>query len=74
MDLEDLLYPWKTKDPPDWAIERYNLDHNIKDNFEDSLYYEWIKGHDQKINRLQKEMIYAQEQIEQLKKYNDSSI
>ena len=34
MDLEDMLYPWKTKDPPDWAIERYNLDHNIKDNFE----------------------------------------
>ena len=67
MDLEDMLYPWKTKDPPDWAIKRYNLDHNIKDTFEDSLYYEWIKSHDQKINRLQNEMIYVQEQITKLK-------
>ncbi len=68
MDLEDMLYPWKTKDPPNWAVERYNLDHGIKDSIEDSFYYEWIMAHDQKINRLQNEMIHAQEQIKELKK------
>ena len=66
-ELEHTLYPWKTNNPPDWAVERYNLDHGIEED-ENSLYYEWIKSHDQKINRLQNEMIHAQEQIKELKK------
>ena len=28
-ELEHVLYPWKTKSPPNWAVERYGLDHHI---------------------------------------------
>lgn len=66
MELEYMLYPWKTREPPDWAIKRFNLHHGIVDEVEDSLYYDWIKAHDQKIDRLQSEMIYAQNEIKRL--------
>jgi len=68
MDLEDMLYPWKTKDPPDWAIERYNLDHGIKDQVEDSIYYGWIQSHDQKLNKVEENIINLYKEIELLKK------
>ena len=73
MDLEDMLYPWKTKDPPDWAIEKYNLDHGIIDTFENSLYYQWIKSHDQKLNKAEENIVNLYKEIELLKQ-NDSSI
>lgn len=68
MELEYMLYPWKTKEPPAWAIERFNLDHHIVDEIEDSFYYNWIKSHEEKISRLQTEMIYAQKEIIRLTK------
>ena len=73
MDLEDVLYPWKTKDPPNWVVERYNLDHGIKDQVEDSIYYGWIQSHDQKINKVEENIINLYKEIELLKQ-NDSSI
>ena len=72
MELEDILYPWKTKDPPSWAIERYNLDHGIEDEFENSIHYGWIRSHDQKINKLEENIINLYKEIELLKKNDDS--
>tara|TARA_B100000214_G_scaffold374249_1_gene356470 strand:- start:55 stop:312 length:258 start_codon:yes stop_codon:yes gene_type:complete len=71
-ELEHTLYPWKTNNPPDWAVERYNLDHGIEED-ENSLYYEWIKSHDQKINKVEENIINLYKEIELLKQ-NDSSI
>ena len=68
MELEDKLYPWKTNSPPEWAINRYNLDHEIIDEYEDHIHYNWIKSHDEKINRLQSEMIYVLSEIKKLDK------
>jgi|TARA_R100000479_G_scaffold175725_1_gene127540 hypothetical protein len=67
MDLEDMLYPWKVKDPPNWAVERYNLDHGIRDQVEDSIYYGWIRSHDQKINKVEEHIINLYKEIELLK-------
>ena len=72
-ELEYRLYPWKTSTPPSWAGERYNIDADIIsddhvfDN--DSLHYDWLKSHDDKINRLQTEMIWARDEIHKLKKH-----
>jgi|TARA_S200002703_G_C3603312_1_gene185213 hypothetical protein len=72
-ELEYRLYPWKTSTPPSWAVERYNIDADIIsddhvfDN--DSLHYDWLKSHDDKINRLQTEMIWATDEIHKLKKH-----
>ena len=66
MELEYKLYPWKTNSPPEWAINRYNLDHEIIDEYEDHIHYNWIKSHEQKINRLQSEMIYVLSKIKKI--------
>jgi len=67
MELEYQLYPWKTADPPQWAVERYNLDHGIRDQFEaDEFYFGWIKMHKEMIERLQEEMIHIQEKVRKL--------
>ena len=29
-ELEYSLYPWKTKEPPQWAIERYNYTSEVE--------------------------------------------
>ena len=72
-DLEYKLYPWKTSTPPAWAAERYGADASIiHDDHEfnnDSLHYDWLKSHDDKINRLQSEMIWAQKSIQKLEKH-----
>ena len=61
-ELEYILYPWKLNSPPQWAIDRYRLnehnEHN-EDILDDGYYYEWIKSHDEKINKLQEDMIYT---------------
>ena len=68
MELEYKLYPWKTDTAPECAVERYNLDHEILDEYEDHIHYNWIKSHDEKINRLQSEMIYVLSEIKKLDK------
>ena len=67
MELEYQLYPWKTSNPPSWAVERYNLDHGITDDYEDHMHYGWLKSHDDKSDRIQKEMIYALDEIRKLR-------
>ena len=66
MELEDMLYPWKTSTPPSWAIEQHNLPDHRDDELDDILYREWVKAHDDKIGRLQTEMISVQNQIHKL--------
>ena len=68
MELEYKLYPWKDNTPPEWAISRYNLDHEIVDEYENHMYYTWIKSHDEKINRLQLEMLSVQKQLNEIEK------
>tara|TARA_B100000902_G_scaffold248791_1_gene235441 strand:- start:5244 stop:5507 length:264 start_codon:yes stop_codon:yes gene_type:complete len=61
-ELEYILYPWKTSTPPAWAIKKWNLNDetNTDGEIEESvLNYDWLKSHDDKINRLQNEMIYV---------------
>ena len=73
MELEYELYPWKSKDPPQWAVERYNLDSGIRDPFEaDEFYFGWIKMHKEMIERLQTEMISVQKQLSELKNHDHS--
>jgi len=66
-ELEDILYPWKTSTPPSWAIERYNLPDHHEDELDEIIYKQWIKAHDEKIGRLQSEMITVQREIHKLK-------
>ena len=66
MELEDMLYPWKTSTLPSWAIERHNLPDHSDDELDEIIYKEWIRSHDDKISRLQSEMITVQHQIHTL--------
>ena len=66
-ELEDILYPWKTSTPPSWAIERHNLPDHHEDELNEIIYKEWIRAHDEKIGRLQSEMITVQREIHKLK-------
>jgi hypothetical protein len=66
-ELEDILYPWKTSTPPTWAIERYNLPDHHEDELDEIIYKQWIRAHDEKIGRLQSEMITVQREIHKLK-------
>ncbi len=71
-ELEYRLYPWKTSTPPAWAVERYNIDSTFSDDHDldnDSLHYDWLKSHDDKINRLQTEMIWVRDEIHKLEKH-----
>ena len=62
-ELEYHLYPWKEEKPPEDIMQRYNLpDINLDKN----LQYDWIQSHDQKISRLQEEMIWVQQEIHKL--------
>ena len=62
-ELEHILYPWKTSTPPPWAIDRYNLPDHYDSELDEIIYKEWIKAHEEKISRLQSEMIYITEEV-----------
>jgi len=66
MEIEDTLYPWKTSTPPSWAVERHNLPDHSDDELDEIIYKEWIRSHDQKINKLEENMILAFKQIHKL--------
>ena len=69
MDLEDWLYPWKTKNPPQWAIERYNLDSGLcEDIDQDQFYFDWLKTQEQKIQVIEKNIISLTKELQELKK------
>lgn len=62
-ELEYILYPWKEESPPEEISQKYNLPDN---NFDKNFHYDWIQSHDQKICRLQDEMIWVQKEIHKL--------
>ena len=66
MEIEDTLYPWKTSTPPSWAVERHNFPDHSDDELDEIIYKEWIRSHDQKINKLEENMILAFKQIHKL--------
>jgi len=66
-ELEFQLYPWKTQNPPDWAVERYNLDHGIKDEYEDHMYYSWLLSQEQKIQKIEESIIYLKKKLDENK-------
>ncbi len=69
MDLEDWLYPWKTKNPPQWAVERYNLDSGLcEDINQDQFYFDWLKSQEQKIQVIEKNIISLTKELQELKK------
>tara|TARA_B100000900_G_scaffold299187_1_gene257756 strand:- start:5727 stop:5972 length:246 start_codon:yes stop_codon:yes gene_type:complete len=68
MEMEDWLYPWKTNKPPEWAVERYNLDSGILSNINnEDFYFDWLKAQEQKIQMIEKNIINLTKQIENLK-------
>lgn len=62
-ELEYILYPWKEEKPPEEIAQKYNLPDT---NLEQNLSYDWLKSHDEKISRLQEEMIWVQKEIHKL--------
>lgn len=62
-ELEYHLYPWKEEKPPKEVAKKYNLP---EVSYDQNLYYDWIQSHDQKIARLQNEMISVQKEIHKL--------
>ena len=67
-ELEYQLYPWTTDKPPTWAVSRYNLDIKSKDmEYDEELNFEWLKCHDDKISRLQLEMLHIIEEVRKLR-------
>jgi len=67
-ELEYHLYPWETSNPPEWASRKYDLNHGIVDEYEDHVHYGWLKSHDEKINKLEENLISLYVEIEKLKK------
>ena len=61
-ELEYQLYPWKTSDPPTSVAQKYNLDSDYSSN----LNYDWLKAHDEKINKLEENMITVFKEIHKL--------
>ena len=49
-------------------MERYNLDHGIKDGFEDHMYYDWLLSQEQKIQKIEQNIIFIAKELEELKK------
>ena len=62
-ELEYRLYPWVEEAPPQDVAQKYNLP---EPDFDKNLHYDWLKSHDEKISRLQTEMIYIQKEIHKL--------
>ena len=67
-ELEYILYPWKTSSPPEWVKPEYKLPEDYEKNFND----DWLKSHDEKIARLQKEMIWVTQEIHKLNIYHNT--
>ena len=62
-ELEYRLYPWVEEAPPQDIAKKYNLPET---NPEQNLNYDWLKSHDEKIARLQEEIIWVQKEIHKL--------
>tara|TARA_A100001201_G_scaffold87445_1_gene76989 strand:+ start:4811 stop:5059 length:249 start_codon:yes stop_codon:yes gene_type:complete len=67
MDLEDWLYPWKTTNPPQWAVERYNLDSGLSRDIDNNqFYFDWLKQQEQKIQKIEKNIIGIHKKLDSM--------
>ena len=67
MDLEDWLYPWKTKNPPQWAVERYSLDSGLSRDIDNNqFYFDWLKQQEQKIQKIEKNIIGIHKKLDSM--------
>jgi len=62
-ELEYILYPWKEENSSEEVSQKYNLSSTSIDQ---NLIYDWLKSHDEKITRLQEEIIWVQKEIHKL--------
>lgn len=67
-ELEYQLYPWKTSTPPEWIGHEHKIEENYAQNFND----DWLKSHEDKISRLQQEMIWVTQEIHKLNVYHNT--
>lgn len=68
-ELEYRLYPWKSKNPPQWAVERYNLDSGLMNDIDNEyVYFDWLKSQEQKIQKIEQNIIFITKELEELKK------
>ena len=67
MDLEDWLYPWKTIKPPQWVVERYNLDSGLSRIIDNNqFYFAWLKQQEQKIQKIEKNIIGIHKKLDSM--------
>lgn len=69
-ELEYILYPWKNENvspPTQETITKYNLP---EQSFDSYFQYDWLKSHDEKINKLEEDMIWIRKQLFELEKTN----
>ena len=70
-EMEYRLYPWKTNDVPQWAVDRYNLDNGAHHTeYDEHLNFEWLKHHEDKIAKLQLEMLNVIHRLNRLEHPN----
>jgi len=64
-ELEYILYPWKDGDRPSAeTISKYNLP---EESYDDRLYYyDWIKSQDQKIQKIEEDIIFLINRINKI--------
>jgi hypothetical protein len=70
-ELEYQLYPWKSNDVPQWAIDRYNIDngaHSTEHDYEGHLNFEWLKSQEEKVAKLQLEMLSVIDRLNKMER------
>ena len=67
-EIEYQLYPWKTDTPPKDLADGYASPPDYERNFDD----DWLKSQEERISRLQQEMIWVQQEIHKLHIHNNT--
>lgn len=69
-ELEYILYPWKNKNPPQDIVSRYNLNDSsdYESTYDSNFHYDWLKSHDEKLNKIEEDIIQIYKEIHKLKK------
>jgi hypothetical protein len=67
-EMEYALYPWKKKNPPQWAVDRYKLDSGMMEDIDNEyLYFDWLKSQEQKIQKIEENIIFIIKELRKLK-------
>jgi len=69
-ELEYILYPWKNEQPPQDIAYKYNLDSypDYESTYNKNFHYDWLKSHEQKLNKIEENIIQIYKEIYELKK------